>query len=56
MGSCFEIFQTWDDEYERLQSQLRELVKKKKEENMKMVWRINPTHKKLQNRLEQIRK
>jgi dynein heavy chain 1 len=55
MNSCFEIFATWDDEYEKLQALLRDIVKKKKEE-MKLAWKVNPTHKRLQMRLDQIRK
>ncbi|XP_075048645.1 cytoplasmic dynein 1 heavy chain 1 isoform X2 [Mixophyes fleayi] len=56
MVSCFEVFQTWDDEYEKLQVLLRDIVKRKREENLKMVWRINPAHRKLQSRLDQMRK
>ena len=56
MAACFEVFGTWDDEYEKLQGLLRDIVKKKREESLKMVWRVNPAHKKLQNRLEQMRK
>ena len=33
MSSCFEIFATWDDEYEKLQTLLRDIVKKKKEDS-----------------------
>lgn len=56
MSACFEVFGTWDDEYEKLQGLLRDLVKKKREEHLKMVWRVNPAHKKLQARLDQMRK
>lgn len=56
MVACFEVFQTWDDEYEKLQVLLRDIVKRKREENLKMVWRINPAHRKLQARLDQMRK
>lgn len=55
MGACFEIFSTWDDEYEKLQGLLRDIVKKKKED-MKLAWKVNPTHKRLQARLDQMRK
>jgi dynein heavy chain 1 len=50
MKSCFSVFTAWDDEYEKLQAILRELAKRKRDE-LKMVWRINPSHKRLQNRL-----
>ncbi|XP_055497118.1 cytoplasmic dynein 1 heavy chain 1 isoform X1 [Leucoraja erinacea] len=56
MVACFEVFQTWDDEYEKLQVLLRDIVKRKREENLKMVWRINPAHRRLQARLDQMRK
>lgn len=56
MIACFEVFQTWDDEYEKLQVLLRDIVKRKREENLKMVWRISPAHRKLQSRLDQMRK
>ncbi|ETE61722.1 Cytoplasmic dynein 1 heavy chain 1, partial [Ophiophagus hannah] len=56
MVACFEVFQSWDDEYEKLQVLLRDIVKRKREENLKMVWRINPAHRKLQARLDQMRK
>ena len=48
--SCFAVFTAWDDEYEKLQAILRDLAKRKRDE-LKMVWRINPSHKRLQNRL-----
>ena len=56
MGACFEVFGTWDDEYEKLQTLLRDIVKKKREEHLKMVWRMNPAHKRLHARLDQMRK
>ncbi|KAM9149649.1 LOW QUALITY PROTEIN: cytoplasmic dynein 1 heavy chain 1-like [Pangshura tecta] len=56
MVSCFEVYQTWDEEYEKLQVLLRDIVKRKREENLKMVWHINPAHRTLQARLDQMRK
>ena len=55
MQACFEVFSAWDEEYDKLQGLLRDIVKKKREENMKLVWRINPAHKRLQSRLEHMR-
>ena len=55
MTACFVVFATWDDEYDRLQGLLRDLVKKKREEHLKMVWRVNPAHRRLQSRLDQMR-
>lgn len=34
----------------------RDIVKKKRDEQLKMVWRVSPAHKKLQTRMEQMRK
>ena len=56
MYACFMVFNTWDDEYDKLQTQLREIVKRKRDESLKIIMRINPQHKKLQARLDQMRK
>ncbi|KAK3866515.1 hypothetical protein Pcinc_027959 [Petrolisthes cinctipes] len=56
MCQCSEVFVSWDDEYEKLQGLLRDIVKKKRDEQLKMVWRVSPAHKKLQTRMEQMRK
>ncbi|XP_040576126.1 dynein heavy chain, cytoplasmic [Lepeophtheirus salmonis] len=55
MNHCFDVFITWDDEYDKLQGLLRDIVKKKREEHLKMVWRVNFSHKRLQGRMEQMR-
>ncbi|XP_037905377.1 dynein heavy chain, cytoplasmic isoform X4 [Hermetia illucens] len=56
MNQCFEVFGCWDDEYDKLQGLLRDIVKKKRDENLKMIWRISPAHKRLQQRMEHMRK
>ena len=56
MAHCFEVFMTWDDEYDKLQGLMRDIVKKKREENLKMVWRVSFLHKRLQGRMEQMRR
>ncbi|KAK0424238.1 hypothetical protein QR680_008567 [Steinernema hermaphroditum] len=56
MKDCFNVFQTWDDENEKLSLILRELVKKKREEAMKMSLRLTPLHKKLETRLVNVKK
>ncbi|KAF5301350.1 hypothetical protein FQA39_LY10748 [Lamprigera yunnana] len=56
MTHCFEVFSTWEDEYEKLQALLRDIIKKKRDEHMKMVWRVVAQHKKLQSRMEHMRK
>ena len=48
MANCFEVFSTWDDEYDKLQGLMRDIVKKKRDEHLKMVWRVNFSHKRLQ--------
>ena len=55
MSACFDVFSMWDDEYDKLQSLLRDIVKKKREEHLKMVWRVNPAHRRVQARLDQMR-
>ncbi|XP_025833409.1 dynein heavy chain, cytoplasmic-like [Agrilus planipennis] len=56
MTQCYDVFSTWEDEYEKLQALLRDIIKKKRDEHMKMVWRISAQHKKLQSRMEHMRK
>jgi dynein heavy chain 1 len=56
MTQCFDVFTIWEDEYEKLQALLRDIIKKKRDEQMKMVWRISAQHKKLQSRMEHMRK
>lgn len=56
MNQCFEVFSCYDDEYDKLQGLLRDIVKKKRDEHLKMVWRVSPAHKKLQQRMDHMRK
>ncbi|XP_013140288.1 PREDICTED: dynein heavy chain, cytoplasmic [Papilio polytes] len=56
MTQCFEVFSCWDDEFEKLQGLLRDIVKKKRDEHIKMVWRVSPSHKRLQARMEHMRR
>ena len=51
MKSSFSVFTAWDEEYEKLQGVLREYAKRKRDD-YKFTWRINPSHKRLQNRLQ----
>ena len=55
MNQCFEVFNTWDDEHEKFHGLMRDMAKKKRED-MKSFWRVTPAHKKLQARMEQMRK
>ena len=55
MNCCFEVFNTWDDEHEKFHGLMRDMAKKKRED-MKSFWRVTPAHKKLQARMEQMRK
>ena len=51
MTQCSEVFTAWDDEYDKLQGLMRDIVKKKRDEHLKMVWRVNFSHKRLQERM-----
>ena len=55
MVACFKVFTTWDEEYEKLQTMLRDISKKKRDEHGK-AGRVNPSHKKSQGRLKNVRK
>ena len=55
MSKCFEVFNTWDEEYDKFAAQLRDMSKKKREETLKFAWRANPAHKKLQERISRMR-
>ena len=55
MGQCFGVFNTWDEEYDKFTSQLREMSKKKREETLKFSWRANSAHKRLQERISKMR-
>ncbi|MFH4975707.1 hypothetical protein AB6A40_002416 [Gnathostoma spinigerum] len=55
MTQCFAVFNTWSDEYDKLSTIMRDLSKKKRDEQLKLTWRINAQHKKLESRLEQMR-
>ncbi len=56
INQCSEVFGTWDDEYDKLQGLMRDIVKRKRDEHLKMVWRVNFSHKRLQARIEQMKK
>lgn len=51
LKACMCVFSMWDEEYEKLQGILREMSKRNRGGDFKMVWRINASHKKLQTRL-----
>ncbi len=53
-NAILTVFQVWDDEYEKFQSFLREIAKRKRQDP-KSMWRINSSHKQVQNRLIQIK-
>ncbi|KER29805.1 hypothetical protein T265_03604 [Opisthorchis viverrini] len=56
MGACSKVFATWDDESDRLQGLLRDIIKKKREEQLRIGWRGAPAHRRLQIRLDHMRK
>lgn len=51
MKLCLAVFQAWDDEWEKHQGILREKRKRDEFNQRSIVWRINPSHKRLQTRL-----
>lgn len=54
---CILIFNCWDDEFEKLILLLKELInKKKRDDTFKSVLQVNPFHKQLQIRIENVRK
>ena len=51
MSQCHEVLTTWDDEYDRLQGLMRDIVQKKRDEHRKMVRRVNISRKWLQEKI-----
>ena len=51
MSKAASVFATWDEEYDKFSNVLREIVKKKRDEGLKLSWRVNPAHKRLQDRI-----
>ena len=49
---------TWSDEYEKVNAVIREMMKKKRDENMKVLWRAQAGqgHKALQARMDNMKK
>ncbi len=52
---AYRVFSTWDDEYDKFSTLLRDVSKKKREETLKFSWRANSAHKKLQDRITRMR-
>ena len=55
-SSSKKVFVSWDEDFERFQTQLRDLGKKRREESVKFHIKFNLSHKKLQDRLQQMEK
>eukprot|EP00731_Ephydatia_muelleri_P024350 Em0016g621a len=51
MSKAASVFATWDDEYDKFSNVLRDVAKRKREEGLKFTWRVNPAHKRLQDRI-----
>lgn len=49
-----KVFTTWDEDFEKFQSQLRDLSKKRRDDTVKFHIKFNLAHKKLQDRLGQM--
>lgn len=55
IAACTKVFTTWENEYDKLQALLREMVKKQREGRIKLTWRVNLAHKRLQTRMENMK-
>lgn len=55
IAACTKVFTTWENEYDKLQALLREMVKKQREGRIKLTWRVNLAHKRLQLRMENMK-
>ena len=57
-SACLNVFNNWDDEYNKLLVFLKELFKKslRKDDPLKSFLIMNPAHKKLQVRIEDVKK
>ena len=53
-GVSKKVFTAWDEDFEKFQTQLRDLGKKRREESVKFHIKFNLSHKKLQERLLQM--
>ena len=51
MSQCHEVFNIWDDEYDKLQGLMRDNLEKGGE-HLKMVWHVNVSHKRQQERMQ----
>ena len=45
MSQCHEVFTSWDDEYDELKGLMGDIMKKKGDEHLRMVWQVNFSHK-----------
>ena len=50
MTQCSEVFNSWDDEYDKLQGLMRDIIERR-DERLKTVWTVNFSHKRLQERM-----
>lgn len=56
MKTCDDVFATWDDEYERLAAQVRDVRRTARATDVRMAWRVSLSHKKLQQRLDHMKR
>jgi dynein heavy chain 1 len=54
--ACDDVFATWDDEYERLANLVRDVRRAVRANDVRMAWRVSLSHKKLQQRLDQMKR
>ena len=51
MSQCHEVLNIWDDEYDKLQGLMRDNLEKG-DTHLKMVWHVNVSHKRRQERMQ----
>lgn len=56
VSNCFDVFRTWADEWDKLYTLMRDIVKKKRDEHAKMSWKMDLAHKRLESRMEEMRR
>lgn len=54
--ACDDVFATWDEEYERLSAQIRDVRRAARANDVRMAWRVSLSHKKLQQRLDHMKR
>lgn len=54
--ACDDVFATWEEEYDRLSAQIRDVRRATRANDVRMAWRVSLSHKKLQQRLDHMKR